>query len=1169
MIDRTALLADLKPLVAALEDDLRTHAGADAAVGARLIHEHERASEAHRTAMAFADWRDGEITQAAVAWVLACVFVRFLEDNELIDQPLLSGPGGRRDAASGRRQVFFEQYPQLSDREYLRWCFDQVSAFPAVAPLYDLRHVPIERLPLSVDGAAMLREFWTLSDPETGDLRHDFTDPGFGTRFLGDLYQDLSETAKKRYALLQTPDFIESFILDRTLEPAIAEFGLEEVRLIDPTCGSGHFLISAFDRLLDRWRGREPATNAAVLAQRALDQVYGVDLNPFATAIARFRLITEALRRCGVHRLAEAPAFRVHLATGDSLLHGSEPSQQRLAGMGRYREGIAHVYDTEDADELARILGQGYHAVVGNPPYITVKDPALRAAYRERYASCHREYALSVPFMERFFELALLDDGRAGYVGKITANSFMKREFGKPLVESFLPSRDVTALVDTSGAYIPGHGTPTVLVLGRARPPVADTIRVVDSIRGEPTQPIDPASGKVWCSIVSSVDSPGTSTAFVRTTDTSRREFSAHPLSLGIGRSLRLGLESLSTRVGKVARELGFAAISGDDDFYLVDTKQDIRRSGAERATDVILGTDVRDWHATRVAGYWPHDADFSPRLDDCDRRLYWPFRRALIERRRFGIPILEAGLRWFEWREIYPSKLRTPLTITWGEVATHNHFVLDRGGTVFKQTAPVIKLHESASEEDHLRLLGVLNSSTACFWLMQVCQPKGAHLAQSRTREERYAFNASNVEELPLPAPERRGLSLPKAIDALACERAKLLDHLPTELHAHVARARQRDAEIRAKMISLQEELDWEALGAYDLVDDELHVGADAPPLRLGERAFEIVLARQEAASEVETAWFERHGATRTTEVPKHWPPEYRALVEQRIQLIEDDPDIGLIERPEHKRRWNGTKPFDERLQERLRGLVLDRLEEPDLWGGEPALKTVSDLADVVRRTPQLVEACQILAGSRDVDPGDVVRDLVLGDAVPFLAAYRYTDSGLRKRATWEQVWDLQRAEDRGEEVGPIPVPPRYAKADFRPGPAWGLRGKLDVPKERFILVPGAGLGAGGSAVVGWAGWDEARRVQALAARIGDLREKEAADVERLTPLLAGVLELLPWVHQWHPEIVPDYGQTLGDAFEAWLDEQLSAAGTTRDNLRAWRAPAPTRGRKRAAASA
>ena len=79
------------------------------------------------------------------------------------------------------------------------------------------------------------------------------------------------------------------------------------------------------------------------------------------------------------------------------------------------------------------------------------------------------KYALAVPFIERFFDLAL--DGRtgpvAGYVGLIVANSFMKREFGKKLIEEDLPRLDLTHVIDTSGAYIPGHGTPTVILFGR------------------------------------------------------------------------------------------------------------------------------------------------------------------------------------------------------------------------------------------------------------------------------------------------------------------------------------------------------------------------------------------------------------------------------------------------------------------------------------------------------------------------------------------------------------------------------------------------------------------------------------------------------------------------------------------------------------------------------
>ena len=175
-------------------------------------------------------------------------------------------------------------------------------------------HNPIRELPnwLSGDAAGELLKFFQQVDSETGKLVHDFTDDEWDTRFLGDLYQDLSEAARKKYALLQTPGFVEEFILDSTLDPAIAEFGLVDLRMIDPACGSGHFSLGSFHRLLDRWQRQEPATNV---------REYGVDVNPYAVAIARFRLLLAAMRASGIRRLVDAPA-QMNLVCGDSLLHG-------------------------------------------------------------------------------------------------------------------------------------------------------------------------------------------------------------------------------------------------------------------------------------------------------------------------------------------------------------------------------------------------------------------------------------------------------------------------------------------------------------------------------------------------------------------------------------------------------------------------------------------------------------------------------------------------------------------------------------------------------------------------------------------------------------------------------------------------------------------------------
>ena len=389
-----------------------------------------------------------------------------------------------------------------------------MSVSPVAAGLFD-QHNPMWTILPSHDAAKALLDFWRETGPD-GELIHDFTDPEWNTRFLGDLYQDLSEAARKTYALLQTPEFVEEFILNYTLDPAIEEFGLEPappyghddlphlLRVIDPACGSGHFLLGAFRRLLTAWQTQSPTTDNWVIIANALASVHGVDKNPFAVAIARFRLTLAAMRAGNVARLSANVNFPLNIAVGDSLLHGKgAPGIQGEFDFGG--EHHVHTYRTEDVDDYIKsvhILEVGtYHVVVANPPYITVKDKQENENYRRAYKSCSGKYALSVPFAERIFQLAIrgAQNGTgAGYTGQITSNSFMKREFGKKLIEEYLPNVDLTHFIDTSGVDIPGHGTPTVILIGRRRYARGDsTIRAVLGIRGEPSQPADPR--RVWC----------------------------------------------------------------------------------------------------------------------------------------------------------------------------------------------------------------------------------------------------------------------------------------------------------------------------------------------------------------------------------------------------------------------------------------------------------------------------------------------------------------------------------------------------------------------------------------------------------------------------------------------------------------------------------------------
>jgi hypothetical protein len=221
-----------------------------------------------------------------------------------------------------------------------------------------------------------------------------------------------------------------------------------------------------------------------------------------------------------------------------------------------------------------------------------------------------------------------------------------------------------------------------------------------------------------------------------------------------------------------------------------------------------------------------------------------------------------------------------------------------------------------------------------------------------------------------------------------------------------------------------------------------------------------------------------------------------------------------------------------------------------------------VAQLADEVARDADMVSVLALWEGRPDVPVLQSLIKLLADEAVPFLAAYRYKDSGLRKREAWEQTWALQRREDAGEIVGPIPVPPKYTSADFRKTSYWQARGKLDVPKERFILYPEAGRETDPTSLLGWAGWDHAQQSLALSVIIG-AREAEGWTDEGLVPLVAGLAELQPWVEQWHAQIDPAYGVSLAAFCREQLTTRAAQVGQTLDQLAAWGPQPAARGRK------
>ncbi|OHV38288.1 hypothetical protein BBK14_33140 [Parafrankia soli] len=184
---------------------------------------------------------------------------------------------------------------------------EDLAAHPATAGFADPAVNPAMRV---TPGLAALAEL--------GDALAASPDHGWDTWTVGDLYQELSAEARKERALAQTPRFIAYPLVDWTVGRAMLDLGddAKDIRVIDPACGTGHLLVAAVRKVRHL-----PHRMGMLRIDRAVDAVRGVDLDPYAALIARWRLAVECLPypRPAIWGDLD-PDLPIHVAPANSLL---------------------------------------------------------------------------------------------------------------------------------------------------------------------------------------------------------------------------------------------------------------------------------------------------------------------------------------------------------------------------------------------------------------------------------------------------------------------------------------------------------------------------------------------------------------------------------------------------------------------------------------------------------------------------------------------------------------------------------------------------------------------------------------------------------------------------------------------------------------------------------
>lgn len=271
--------------------------------------------------------------EEAVAWVYMTVLVAWAEDHGL------TSPQLRADAAARR-----EEWLAVTRETAVGWQARAMAALcchPATWCLLDPKWTPLGKASPSEDACRDLAAWWERTAPS---LAFEVASgPASITGWVpGDLLQHLSDSRRSRHALVQTPWWVCDFILDGTLLPAAAELRAAPLRVIDPCCGTGHFLIRAIGCLWEWYttgtlaprsgRNIAPAAGGTAVAPAEaaamiLQGLHGCDKDPLTAAVARLRYtvtLGDLMHKSGLIpgplRLNRIPPFQVPVVPGDSLL---------------------------------------------------------------------------------------------------------------------------------------------------------------------------------------------------------------------------------------------------------------------------------------------------------------------------------------------------------------------------------------------------------------------------------------------------------------------------------------------------------------------------------------------------------------------------------------------------------------------------------------------------------------------------------------------------------------------------------------------------------------------------------------------------------------------------------------------------------------------------------
>lgn len=302
------------------------------------------------------------------------------------------------------------------------------------------------------------------------------------------------------------------WVVDRIVEAAVAPHvegkgpaAVRNVRILDPACGSGSFLLGALDYLihyLERYFAGHPDAEpgkhtAAPDGTRRLTReakaellsncIHGIDIDPQAVEVTQMSLYLKILEgETADSRLFHAgallPPMHGNIRCGNTLLGPDDVPAPNLLDDDLERRINPFDWESERDGFGAVLAAGGFHAVIGNPPYTRVQvmrdyRPEESDLYARKYSAASvGSWDIAGLFVERC--LPFLRRRRdAGRLAFIISRQFCEADFGRPLRELLAGRRAVRQIIDfRSGFVFEGVSAYTLILVTSAA--ASSTVRL-------------------------------------------------------------------------------------------------------------------------------------------------------------------------------------------------------------------------------------------------------------------------------------------------------------------------------------------------------------------------------------------------------------------------------------------------------------------------------------------------------------------------------------------------------------------------------------------------------------------------------------------------------------------------------------------------------------------